>query len=57
MALLAICMPILPGKKDKWLKMMEELHKEPMKSNFINPERMPASMKELFYKRHQMVIL
>ena len=34
MALLAMCMPILPGKKDKWLKMMEELHKEPMKSNF-----------------------
>ena len=34
MALLAMCMPILPGKKDKWLKMMDELQKEPMKSNF-----------------------
>ena len=34
MALLAMCMPILPGKKDKWLKMMDEIQKEPMKSNF-----------------------
>ncbi len=34
MKLLAMCMPILPGKKQMWLDMMEQLNTEPMKSEF-----------------------
>ena len=34
MAMFAMCMPILPGKKDKWLKKMDELNTEPMASIF-----------------------
>ena len=34
MALLAMCLPILPGKKDMWLNMMDQLKQEPMKSGF-----------------------
>ena len=34
MALLTMCMPILPGKKEKWLQKMAELNQEPAKSEF-----------------------
>ena len=34
MALIAICMPILPGKKKQWEEMMEKLNTEPTKSVF-----------------------
>ena len=34
MAILAMCMPILPGKKEMWLQMMDQLKQEPMKSEF-----------------------
>ena len=34
MALLTMCMPILPGKKEKWLQKMDELNQEPAKSAF-----------------------
>ena len=34
MAIFAMCMPILPGKKDMWLKKMSELNEEPMRSIF-----------------------
>ena len=34
MAALAIVMPILPGKKDKWLKMIEEINSPSAKSEF-----------------------
>ena len=34
MAMLAMCMPILPGKKEMWLQMMEQLKQEPMGSEF-----------------------
>ena len=34
MALLTMCMPILPGKKRKWLEMMDTLQQEPKKSAF-----------------------
>lgn len=29
MALLAMCMPILPGKKEMWMSMIEEVQKDP----------------------------
>ena len=29
MALLAMCMPILPGKKEMWMSMIEEVKKDP----------------------------
>jgi L-rhamnose mutarotase len=32
MALIAMCMPILPGKKAKWQEMTDKLNKEPMRS-------------------------
>ena len=34
MALLAMCMPILPGKKQMWLDMIEKLNQEPMATAF-----------------------
>jgi hypothetical protein len=34
MALLTMCMPILPGKKSKWQEMMDTLQQEPTKSAF-----------------------
>ena len=34
MAIFAMCMPILPGKKDKWLQKMDELKQEPMRTAF-----------------------
>jgi len=35
MAIIALCMPILPGKKGKWQDMMNRLQEEPMKSKII----------------------
>ena len=34
MAIFAVCMPILPGKKDIWLQKMDELKEEPARSIF-----------------------
>ena len=34
MALIAMCLPILPGKKEMWLQMMDQLNQEPMGSEF-----------------------
>ena len=34
MALLTMCMPILPGKKSKWQEMMDTLQQEPTKGAF-----------------------
>ena len=35
MALISMCMPILPGKKDMWLAMMDKVNSEPMRTEFI----------------------
>ena len=32
MALIAMCMPILPGKKGKWQEMANKINEEPLKS-------------------------
>jgi hypothetical protein len=32
MALIALCLPIVPGKKQKWLEMTSQFSKEPLKS-------------------------
>lgn len=45
MAMMAMCMPILPGKKEKWLEMMAKLKEEPMKST-INASRDAAGVHE-----------
>ena len=34
MAMIAMCMPILPGKKEMWLDMMNQVKSEPMASEF-----------------------
>ena len=34
MALIAMCLPILPGKKEMWLDMMSKIKEEPMRSDF-----------------------
>ena len=34
MALFAVCMPILPGKKEKWLQKMDEINQEPARTFF-----------------------
>ena len=45
MALLAMCMPILPGKKQMWLDMMDKLKEEPMATMF-KESRKAAGMHE-----------
>lgn len=45
MALLAMCMPILPGKKEMWLEMMDKINQEPAKSEF-NTSREDAGVYE-----------
>jgi len=45
MALIAICMPILPGKKEKWQGMMDKLNTEPFKSQ-IRESRAAAGVHE-----------
>jgi hypothetical protein len=45
MAIIALCVPILPGKKDKWQEMMDKLNAEPMKS-VINATRADAGVHE-----------
>ena len=45
MALISMCMPILPGKKDMWLAMMDKMSQEPMKSEF-NASRENAGVHE-----------
>ena len=32
MALLSMCIPILPGKKDKWREMMNNMNEAPLKA-------------------------
>lgn len=34
MAMIAMCMPILPGKKEMWLAMMEKMTQGPMREEF-----------------------
>ena len=34
MAILAMCMPILPGKKDMWLAMMDQINQGPKAAEF-----------------------
>ena len=48
MAILAMCMPILAGKKEKWQTMMDQVANDP---NFA------ASRTDLFCKKHLLVIL
>ena len=36
MALFTVCMPILPGKKEKWLQKMDEISQEPARTFFRN---------------------
>ena len=35
MPLIAMTFPILPGKKDTWLAMMDQIKSEPMRSEFV----------------------
>ena len=39
MALIAMCMPILPGKKQMWLDMMDKINEEPMRSMFFQSRK------------------
>ena len=39
MALIAMCMPILPGKKQMWLDMMNQIKEEPMRSMFYQSRK------------------
>ena len=39
MAMIAMCMPILPGKKAMWLEMMDKVKEEPMASMFKQSRR------------------
>ena len=56
MALLTMCMPILAGKEEKWLKKMEELHQVPAKRAFDASREVAGVHERSFYKRHQLVI-
>ena len=48
MAMIAMCMPILPGKKDMWLEMMNKVKQEPMASQF-KQSRKDAGVHERTY--------
>ena len=37
MALLSMCIPILPGKKDKWQEMMNNMNEAPLKAEMETP--------------------
>ena len=39
MALIAMCMPILPGKKQMWLDMMNQIKEEPTRSMFYQSRK------------------
>ena len=39
MAMIAMCMPILPGKKEMWLQMMAKINEEPMRSMFVQSRK------------------
>ena len=39
MALLSRCLPILPGKKDKWREMMKQVTEGPMNEEFKNSRK------------------
>ena len=39
MALFAVCMPILPGKKEQWLQKMDEIRQEPGRTFSDNREK------------------
>ena len=45
MALVALCLPIVPGKKQKWQEMMDQISKEPLKSK-MNASRAAAGVHE-----------
>ena len=45
MALFAVCMPILPGKKEKWQKKMDEIGQEPART-FFRKSREEAGVHE-----------
>lgn len=45
MALFAVCMPILPGKKEQWLQKMEEIRQEPART-FFRKSREEAGVHE-----------
>jgi len=36
MAMIAMAFPILPGKKETWLAMMDQIKSEPMRTEFVN---------------------
>ena len=48
MAMIAMCMPILPGKKEMWLAMMDQVTAGPMKAEFAG-SREAAGVHERTY--------
>ena len=51
MALQAMCMPILPGKKDKWLEMMKQVSEGDAAKEFkASRESLQAAVKGLFLR-------
>lgn len=48
MAMIAMCMPILPGKKEMWLEMMKTVTEGPMASQF-KQSRKDAGVHERTY--------
>ena len=39
MALISMCMPILPGKKDKWQQMINSMNEVPLKAEMDNSRK------------------
>ena len=48
MALFAVCMPILPGKKEQWLQKMDEIRQEPGRT-FFRQSREAAGVHERLF--------
>jgi len=56
MALIAMAMPILPGKKEKWQAMMDKMSQEPMLSE-MNRVRAEAGVHERTFVQGDLVII
>ena len=51
MPMIAMCMPILPGKKAMWLDMMNKVNEEPMATNSNRAAKMREFTSEPIYRK------
>ena len=55
MALLSMCLPILPGKKDKWQQMMNSMNEASSKPEMDKVREEAGVHERTFCRKHLMV--